>query len=163
MLAGSNVKQKNKNMSKSVSMVIDDIFRWIIALILLPIVVWLLFLFFMYPFEWLLSKSTNWGLFLHILFWVAIGSSIVGLTTALGGLISSLSMFLVRQSVIYAGLLFLALLGLVGFSIYGAWSDNVEYSWEFYRYATLNKILFTLLILNLLQIPLAMLGGTSGE
>ena len=140
-------------------MIIGDIFRWIIALIILPIVVWLLFLFFMYPFEWLLSKSTNWGLFLHILFWFAIGSFIIGLTTALGGLISSLSMLLVRQSVIYAGLLFLALLGLVGFSIYGAWSNNVEYSWEFFRYATFNRILFTMLILNLLQIPLTMFEG----
>lgn len=148
-------------MSKNVSTIIGDIFRWIFALAILPIVVWLLFLFFMYPFEWLLSVSTNWGSFLHILFWFVIGSSIIGLTTALGGLISSLVMLLVRQPMVYAGLLFFALLALVGFSIYGAWSDSVKYSWEFFRFAKFNRILFTVLILNLLQIPLPMLIGDS--
>jgi hypothetical protein len=143
-------------MSEKVSTAIGDFFRWIIALILLPIVVWLIFLFFMYPFEWLLIKSTNWGAFFHVLFWFMIGSFIVGLTTALGGALSSLSVFLVRQSSAYIFLMSLALLALVGFCIYGAWSNNVEFSWEILRYSTFNKILFTFLILNILQIPAKM-------
>ena len=143
-------------MSEKVSTAIGDIFRWIVALAFLPLIVWLIFMFFMYPFEWLLSKTTNWGTFLHISFWLLVGGVIVGLTTTLGGMISSLSMFLVRQSSAYILLMFLALLVLVGFCIFGAWSSDIQFSWEVLRYSTFNKILFTLLILNILQIPASM-------
>ena len=147
-------------MSEKVSTVIGDIIRWIIAIILLPIIVWLIFLFFMYPFEWLLIKTTNWKIFFHIIFWFMLGSGIVGLTTALGGAISSLSLILVRQSSAYILLMTLALLGLVGFCIYGTWSSNIQFSWEVLRYSTFNKILFTFLILNILQVPVNMYAAT---
>lgn len=143
-------------MSEKVSTIIGDVIRWIVALILLPFVAWLLFLFFMYPFEWLLSKSTNWGWLFHVIFWLMIGGGIVRLTTTLGGLISTLSTFLVRQSNAYIVLMFVVVLALVGFCIYGAWSSNVEFSWEIYRYGIINKMLFTILVLNLLQIPISM-------
>jgi hypothetical protein len=143
-------------MSEKVSTIIGDIVRWIIALILLPFVAWLLFLFFMYPFEWLLSKSTNWKWIFHVLFWLILGGGIIRLTTLLGGLISILSTFLVRQSTAYTIIFFIVLLGLVGFCIYGAWSSNVDFSWEFFKYRTFNKLLFTVLALNLLQIPIGM-------
>ena len=146
-------------MSERVSTVIGDIFRWIIALSVLPVLLWLIFAFFMYPFEWLLSKSTNWGLFFHIAFWVMIGGVIVSITTALGGAISALAMFLVRQSSVYVFVVFLALLGLVGFCVYGAWSSNVQFSWEIYPYKIFNRLTFTLLIFNVLQIPLLMYGA----
>ena len=144
-------------MSEKVSTVIGDIFRWIIAIIILPIIIWLIFLFFMYPIEWLLTKSTNWGGFFHVLFWLMIGSLIIGFITTLSGLISSLSIMLVRQATVYILLLGIGLLGLVGFCIYGAWSNNVEFSWELLPYSTFNKILFTFLILNVLRIPMNML------
>lgn len=146
-------------MSEKVSTTIGDIFRWIVALILLPLVVWLIFLFFIYPFEWLLLKSTNWAAFFHIVFWMLIGSVLVVLTTAIGGILSSLSMLLVRQSSAYLFLMSLSLLALVVFCIYGAWSDNVQFSWETLRYSTFNKILFTFLILNILQIPASIYSG----
>lgn len=150
-------------MSNAVSIVIGDIFRWLIALIILPILVWLIFLFFMYPFEWLLSISTKWYLFFHLLFWLFFGSIIIGLSTALGGLISYLSKFLVRQKNIYASLLFIALLILVGFCIYGAWSDYIKFSWEYLRFPTLNRIIFTISVLGILQIPLHMISAKSKE
>ena len=146
-------------MRKSVLMVIADIFRWIIALITIPVIVWLLFLFFMYPFEWLLSISTNWWFYFYVLFWFIVIPTIIGLINFFGLLIFSLATYLIRQRVVYAILLSLAILGLVGFCIYGAWSDNVGFSWEVYRYAILNKIIFTFLILSLLLIPLALMGS----
>lgn len=148
-------------MSKSVPIVIGDTIRWLIALIILPIVVWLTFLFFMYPFEWLLSISTNWDLFFHILFWFVLGSIVIGLATGLGGLISYLSKFLVRQTKVYASLLFIALLTLVGFCIYAAWSDAVDFSWEYLRYSTLNRIIFSISVLGILQIPLQIFNSKS--
>ena len=150
-------------MSKTVSIVIGDIIRWLIALIILPIVVWLIFLFFMYPFEWLLSISTKWYLFFHLFFWFFFGSLILGFSTALGVLISYLSKFLVRQTNIYASLLFIVLLILVGFCIYGAWSDYIEFSWENLPYPTLNRIIFTISVLGILQIPRQIFNTISKE
>ena len=148
-----NVRVESKaSISTRISTTIGDIFRWILALALLPTLLGLVFLFFMYPFEWLLSKSTNWNLFLHILFWFVIGWLVVSLTTIIGTIILQLSTFLVRQSSAYYLLLFLGLVSLVGFCIYGAWSDSIEFSWEIYRYETFNKIMFTVLIMNILRI-----------
>lgn len=65
-------------------------------------------------------------------------------------------MFLVRQSGAYTVLMFLALLGLVGYCIYGAWSPNIHFYWEILPYRTFNRLLFTVLILSLLQIPINM-------
>lgn len=149
-------------MSEKISTVIGDIIRWIVAIVLLPTTVWLIFLFFMYPFEWLISKTTRWWIFFHIGFWFMFGWFIVAMTTALGSIISSLSVFLVRQSKAYTILMTIVLIGLVGFCIYGAWSDNIQFSWEVYPFSTFNKILFTFLILNVLQIP-GIMGGITGK
>ncbi len=140
------------SVSTKISTVIGDVFRWMLALIILPIIIWLVFLFFMYPFEWLLSISTSWSIFWHVSFWLVLGGAIVSFATILGTTILKLSALLVRQSSVYFLLLFLSLLILVGFCIYGAWSDSVDFSWEVYRYKTFNKIAFTLLMMSMLQI-----------
>lgn len=148
-------------MSDKISTFLGDIIRWIIALVLLPTILWILFLFFMYPFEWILSKTTDWKFFFHLIFWFMIGGGIVAFTTSIGGMISVLSMYLVRQHNVYNIIFSIGILGLVIFCIYGAWSSNVEFSWELLRYRTFNRILFTFMILQLLQIPGAMLEGSS--
>ena len=148
-------------MSDKISAFLGDIIRWGIALILLHIAVWILFLFFMYPFEWILSKTTDWKFIFHLLFWFMLGGGIVATTTMFGGMISVLSMFLVRQHNAYNILFSVAIFALVIFCIYGAWSSNVEFSWELLRYSTFNRILFTIMILQLLQIPSVMMEGSS--
>jgi hypothetical protein len=154
---------EHKTMNKNIFVIIGDIFRWFIALLILPVLLWLIFLFFMYPFEWLLSISTKWNLFFHILFWLFIGSIIIGFATSIGGLMSYLSKYLVRQTKIYAVVLFVALLALVGFCIYAAWSDYIDFSWEYLRYSTLNKIIFSFSVLGMLQIPMQIFGSTLEE
>lgn len=150
-------------MSKTISVIIGDIVRWLVALLILPVLLWLIFLFFMYPFEWLLSISTRWNLFFHILFWLFVGSGIIGFATAIGGVISYFSKFLVRQTKTYAVILFIALLALVGICIYAAWSDYIDFSWEYLRYSTFNKIIFSFSVLGMLQIPLKIYGSTLEE
>lgn len=150
-------------MSDKISTFIGDVVRWVIALILLPTIIWILFLFFIYPFEWLLLMTTNWGMFFHIVFWFMIGGMIISFTTAIGGMISVLSMYLVRQSTAYLILFSLGMLGLIIFCIYGAWSGNIQFSWEQLRFSTFNRILFTVMILQLLQIPSAMFEGASKQ
>ncbi len=143
-------------MSNSISLVIGDIVRWAIALVLLPFILGAIFLFFMYPFEWLLSLSTRWGLILHLLFWIFIGGLLVGITSAVGAGIAFLSVLIVRQSLAYSIVMLIALIGLIGFCLYGAWSSNVTFSWENLNYSILNKILFTFLIVSLISIPARM-------
>lgn len=150
-------------MSKTISIIIYDIFRWVIALLILPILLWLIFLFFMYPFEWLLSYTTRWSVFFHILFWIFIGSILIGSATAIGGLISYLTKFLVRQTKTYAFILFIGLLALVIFCVYAAWSNYIDFSWEYFRYSTINKIIFSISILSVLQIPLQIYFSTLEE
>ena len=143
-------------MSDKISTILGDIVRWIVALIALPFVIWILFLFFIFPFEWILSKTTNWKFIFHFLFWIVFGGGIIAFTTSIGAFISMFSKFLVRQEGAFSFIFFLAILALVGFCLYGAWSSNIDFSWELFRFRTFNRILFSIMILQLFQVPLAM-------
>lgn len=135
-----------------ISLVIGELIRWIIALLLIPLLIWVLYLFFLFPFEWLLSVTVKWRWFLHGFFWIFFGLIIVGATTKIGSYFSFISLHLVRQKSIYAGIVSTAILIFVIFLLVGTWSSYIDFSWEYLPYKTFNRILFSCLSLNILSI-----------
>lgn len=134
--------------------IIADIVRWIIAIIVLPTVTWLLGLALLYPFEWLLRITTKWTYIFHLAFWFIAGYTLLLFAIAIGSMFPALASLLVRQKMAFACLFHLICWAMIGFFLYGAWSGGVGFSWEYLRYSTTNKVIFTLLCLYLAKIPM---------
>ena len=142
------------------STILGDIIRWIVALFFLPVFLYLIFLFFAYPFEWLLMISTGWSFLVHLLIWLFLGGMIISFFVSISGIIALLSTFLVRQTIAYSTVFAISLYFIIILSIAGIWFDFINFSWQHLPFETFNKILFTILILSLFKIPLEMLDAS---
>ena len=116
-----------------------------------------MFLSFLYPFEWIISKTSHWELFVYILFWSFIGFVFVIILQIIGIFLTSITSILVRQQFAFALVLFFTLLAYIIFYNYMVWTGSIEYSWLQYPHPTTNKIIYTLLTLSLLSTPIPLL------
>jgi len=129
---------------------------------LIPTIVWLLWLSLLLPFEWLLIRTTQWSYIAHLSFWVLIGSSLIALTGFLGEFIAVVSLVLVRQKKALAILYYFLILGLLLVALYSAWFSTINFSWEFLQYEITNKIIFTGVITRLWLTPHVIYAAASG-
>lgn len=131
-----------------------NILRWVAALAILPLTLAAIFMLLSYPFEWIVSILIGRSLFFYIVLWIFFGPIIPILITWIGSIIVEIPLLLVRRTRAFKNMLFFAVFALVIFLIYGAWSSDIEFSWEAYRYDTLNRVIFTLFALGVFHIPL---------
>lgn len=130
------------------STIIGDVVRWVVLLILFPTIFWIIGLSLLYPFEWLLIKTTNWDYSKHLVFWLVILFSLIAFIVTIVKLVCMLAFYIVRQKIAAAWVNQLFSLGLIVLLLYSTWSSAVTFSWELLPYTFTNKIFFSILCLS---------------
>lgn len=125
------------------------VLRWVIALSLLPVLFFGLFLLLLIPFEYLISFTTQFNILFHLLLWGVFGTFVMGIFLMIGNLASVLLSTLVDHSMIFISLFFWLSLFLWLAINFITWSSYTEFSWQMYRYSVLNNVLFSFFSLNI--------------
>ena len=125
-----------------------------IFIILVPVIISLSLILILYPFEWVASSLANANILFHLLFWFLFLGVFIGFISFLSFLIGRLASFLVRQTFAYGILVLVFYLIVIGYYIYGTWTDMIVFSWEEYGFVTLNKVIFTICLLVLFSTPM---------
>lgn len=121
-----------------------DILRWIAAIIILPNVLWVIFISINLPFEWLLLKTIRFSFSVHLILWFFLGIPIMTVCLGLGHIPATISIFIVRQKKTYGKILAICNTLLFILMLLTVWLDFVRFSWEALPYKTTNKIIFTI-------------------
>ena len=125
--------------------------------LLLSILAWM----FLFPFEWMLIKSVQWGIWFHLLFWIAIGTVVLKITTGITlVLLNSISVVLNDKGRYYYPTVVMFFVFYVGLAIIiMLWFGWVEFSWQKLRYPIWNKIIFTIALLKVMMLGISISEG----
>lgn len=146
------------------TILLGDIVRWIIAIVVLYFAIGVMFNLLNIPFEWLLSFTTQWNKWLHVIIWLGVLMPILmTIVFQVSFLLSLLVSYLIRQKLTFVKMLYLALGILIISAYWIVWSNSLRFSWEAFGYKVFNKFVFSFIILSLILVPNALHGKFSKE
>lgn len=144
-------------MSKDISTFIGDFVRWIFALLSIPIIIGLIHLSFVYPFEWAISFTSRFNWFIHFVLWLLFGGMYYYISMSIVMMVIMFFSNIVRQKMFFiVGIEVIIIITILSL-LYMLWSGNMQYSWQQYNHQLTNKIMFSITALLLITAPLPLM------
>ena len=140
-----------------------SVLNWTVGIIILPFLILLLWVSLLYPFYWMVLFSNDWNQIFYVLFWLTIGWIVVAGTTVFSGFFIGFCTKIVGKQTTYSWILAIGIVILVIYSLYASWSRSNDLLWEGYEYNTFNKVIFTIMSLQVLKIPWTIVRVNSGK
>jgi len=132
--------------------IFGTIARWVIALLFIGLTIGIIDLFVRYPLNWLLWKTSTWGIIAHIASWVILTPIVLSLTIGFIPFIGKVGFKISRNSPVFIVLLFLSYVAYVIFLLFVVWKGLLIFNWE-ENYGLANRILFSMILCVMSFIP----------